>query len=508
MSLMGIDIGTTGCKAGVFSADGNCIANAYREYHILHKQEGWSELDSREVISCAKDVIRATALAARSKNPVTALSIGSMGEAMIPVSRHGKILGASILSSDIRGGDLLTAALKDIDQAAFFQINPNILSANYSLPKLLWIKKNQPDLYNQADYFLLWADLVAFMLGCDPVTSYSLANRTLLFDIGREDWSDKLLTLAGIDRAKLPRPRPSGTIIGTISSKAAAEFGLNKGTAVVLGGHDQCCNALGAGVTEAGSAVCGIGSYECITPVYDHIPDQDYMLKCGLNVEHHLLAGRYVSFLFNQAGLLVKWFRDTFAAADRRLCKEGENIYRKLTSEMPDGPTRLLILPYFDITGPPEYVPNASGVIAGLKTNTPRGEILKAIMECETFYFIESLKALEKIGIKVSRLMATGGGAQSDQWLQIKADILGTPIVRPVTTEAGLLGAALLAGVTTKIFNGFSEGIRQFLRTERVFEPNMEANRIYQERFNLYRKFFPTMRAFLADLANTARSIP
>lgn len=501
---MGIDIGTTGCKAGVFSADGNCLAQVYREYHILHKQEGWAELDSREVVSCARDVIRETALAVRPKDPVTALSISSLGEAMTPVSRDRKILGNSILCSDIRGGDLLATMLNGMNQNEFYQINPNILGVNYSLPKLLWIKKNEPDLYGQADHFLLWADLIAFLLGCDPVTSYSLANRTLLFDVRREDWSDKLLALAGIDRAKLPPPRPSGTIAGTISSKAAKEFGLNKGASVVLGGHDQCCNALGAGAIEAGSAVCGIGSFECITPVYDHIPDQNYMLKCGLNVEHHLIAGRYVSFIYNQAGLLVKWFRDTFAAADRRLCKEHENIYDKLTAEMPAAPTRLLVLPCFDITGPPEYIANASGVIAGLKTGTKRGEILKAIMECETFYFIDSLKALEKIGIKVARLMATGGGARSGQWLQIKADILGIPIVRPVTTEAGLLGAALLAGFATKIFNDFSEGIQQFVKTDRIFEPNQETSRIYRERFEMYRNFFPTMRSFLADLSKSA----
>lgn len=501
MSLMGIDVGTTGCKAAAFSAEGDCLAHAYREYHILRKQAGWAELNSQQVLAGVKEVVRKTALAASSKDAVTALSISSMGEAMIPVSRNREILGVSILSADIRGTDLLTAALGDTDRAAFYRINPNIPGPNYSLPKLLWIKKNEPDLYSKTDYFLLWADLIAFMLGCDPITSYSLANRTLLFDIGREEWSEKLLKLSGIDPGKLPVPRPSGTIVGTVSASAAKEFGLAKGTKVVLGGHDQCCNALGAGAIEAGSAVCGIGSYECITPVYDHIPDQNYMLGCGLNVEHHVIFGRFVSFLYNQGGLLVKWFRDTFAAADQRLCPEQDNIYAKLNAEMPAGPTSLMVLPCFDITGPPLFVTNASGVIAGLKTSTKRGEILKAIMEGETFYFIESLKALKNIGVDVTKMMATGGGSRSDQWLQIKADILGIPIIRPVNTEAGVLGAALLAGVATKIFNNFSEGVSRFVRRDRAFEPDMKRNRIYQERFEIYRKFFPTMRAFLADLS-------
>jgi xylulokinase len=537
MSLMGIDIGTTGCKAGVFSLNGKCIAKAYREYHIIHRQNGWAELDSHEVMTCVKEVIRETA--SKAKDKITALSISSMGEAMTPVSRNREILGHAILSSDIRGADLTAAALKELDQSAFYKINPNIIGPNYSLPKLLWFKENDRALYEKADYFLLWGDLLAYMLGCDPVTSHSLANRTLLFDINREDWSDKLLAMTGIERAKLPVCRPSGTVVGKVSAKAAQEFGLGSGTEIILGGHDQCCNALGVGATEAGSAVCGIGSYECITPVYDKIPDLDYMLKCGLNVEHHLVANRYVSFLYNQAGVLVKWFRDTFAAAEQNLIsrqrkmqpisyadrdmetgrprpascglrsgrlqpgsRHHESIYDMLTAEMPPAPTRLMVLPYFDITGPPEYVMNASGVIAGLKTSTQRGEILKAIMECETFYFIESIQAIEKAGIKIDKLTATGGGARSDKWLQIKADILGVPVVRPVITEGSVLGAAILAGFATNIFKNFSDGIRAFVHTDRVFEPDMPANRIYGERYELYRKFFATLRSLLAELGS------
>lgn len=506
MSLMGIDVGTSGCKAAVFSADGDCLAHAYREYHILRKQEGWAELDSQAVLASIKEVIRETASPARSKDAVTALSISSMGEAMTPVSRQGRILGNAILSSDVRGADLLKAVLKDLDQASFYRINPNILGPNYSLPKLLWIKKNNPDLYRQADYFLLWVDFIAFMLGCEPVTSPSLANRTLLFDIRREDWSDKLLSLSGIDRAKLPAIRPSGTVVGTVSSQAAKEFGLDKGTQVVLGGHDQCCNALGAGAIEAGSAVCGIGTFECITPVYDRIPDQDYMLNNGLNIEHHVLSGRYVSFIYNQAGILVKWFRDTFAASAPP-CPDNDknNIYDRLTAEMPSAPTRLLVLPYFDMTGPPDYVTDASGVIAGLKTSTKRGEILKAIMECETFYFLNCLQALKNAGLDVANITATGGGARSDQWLQIKADILGLPVTRPVNAEAGVLGAALLAGSGTGVFAHVSEGIRRFVRPARVFEPDKERHQIYQGRFEMYRKLFPMLRSFLADWSKTVR---
>ncbi len=334
------------------------------------------------------------------------------------------------------------------------------------------------------------------MLGCESFTSYSHANRTLLFDIHKEDWSDKLLALTGIDREKLPRCLPGGAIAGTVSDTIADELGLARGVQIVVGGHDQCCNALGAGVAQAGSAVDGIGTFECITPVYDHIPEADQMLKYGLNVEHHVLPGLYVSFLFNQGGSLVRWFRNAFAQDVR----DAENIYDLLTSEMPAEPTRLFVLPYFETTGSPEYVSNASGVIVGLKTNTTRGEILKAILECVTFYFMESIEAIKNLGIDTSEFVATGGGAKSDAWLQIKADIFGVPFVRPSMTECGLLGTAILAGVATGVFRTPEEGIKRFVQRERVFMPDKGRHAIYRERLAKYQELFPLMRSYLASL--------
>jgi xylulokinase len=504
VSLLGIDLGTTGCKAAAFSVNGEMLATAYREYATLHPRDGWAELDSRQVMARVWETIAEVA-ARTAQDPVTALCVSSMGEAMTPVSRDREILATCILSSDTRGGEYIEELTREISQEAFYQINPNILGPNYSLPKLLWLREHQPDLYARTDKFLLWGEMVGYMLGCDPLTSYSLANRTLLFDIRKGDWSDRLLALAGIEREKLPRPTPSGTIAGTVSDKVAAELNLPKGVAVVVGGHDQCCNSLGAGIYQAGSAVCGIGSFECITPTYDHIPDAATMLQHGLNVEHHLFPNLYVSFIYNQGGMLVRWFRDTFAAADCKLVKANEDIYEVLSREMPPGPTRLLTLPYFDITGPPAFVVDASGVIVGLKARTTRGEILKSIMECETMYFVDSIQALKAMGMDTSEFVATGGGAKSDQWLQIKADIFGVPFVRPRVIEASLLGAAILAGVSTGVFQSPAEAVSQFVKRVKVFEPNPARHRLYQEKLDDYRALFPLLQDYLARLEKRAR---
>lgn len=498
MSLLGLDIGTGGCKAAAFSADGRCLASAYREYPTHHPGPDRSELDCAEVWRSVREVIAEAAGGARG-DPVTALCASSMGEAVAPVARDGLVGGRSVLSSDTRGGEYAEALRAAFGAEGFYAINPNILGPNYSVPKIRWMRDHEPAAYAAADRFLLWGDLPAFMLGGEAVASYSLANRTLLFDLRRGDWSDALLRAADIPREKLGRCVPGGRVVARVTARAAREVGLPEGAAIVSGGHDQCCNSLGAGICRAGSAVCGIGSFECLTPTYERIPPPSAMLEHGLNVEHHVLDGLYVSFIYNQGGTLVKWFRDTFASADRRLAG-GADVYELLAREMPPGPTRLLALPYFEMTGPPGFVADAAGAIVGLKTSTTRGEILKCIMESETLYFADSLAALARMGIDTSEFMATGGGAKSDAWLQIKADIFGVPFVRPKITEGSVLGAAILAGAATGVFASPAEGVARFVQRDRTFEPDAGRHAVYREKLALYRELYPALRGLLARL--------
>jgi xylulokinase len=504
MSLLGIDVGTTGCKAAAFALDGRCIASAYREVPTESPRPGWAQLDAARVFALVKESIAEVAAAA-SDDPVTAMSVSSMGEAATPVTLDRQILGPSILMSDARGGQYVDRLAESIGPEAFYAINPNILAATYTMPKLCWLRDNQPDLYRRADRFLLWADLIVFLLGGRDVTCHSLANRTLLFDLGRQDWSDRLIELGGLDREKLADCAAAGTVAGSVPDALAAELGLPKGVALVVGGHDQCCNALGAGAIAAGSAVCGIGTYECIAPVYERVPDARAMLANGFNVEHHVLAGRFVSFLYNQGGSLVRWFRDTFAAADRRLAGQGADIYDALSAEMPDGPTSLLTLPHFETTGPPRFAADSAGVILGLRTATTRGEILKSIMESVTFYLAENVEALGRMGIGLTELIATGGGAKSDAWLQIKADIFGLPLIRPRITEASTLGAAMLAGLATSIFATPAEAVDRFVARRRTFEPDPARHAAYQHRLAEYRKLYPALRELLRSSVHGLR---
>lgn len=502
MSLMGVDVGTTGCKASVFSDSGELISQAYREYDIVSENPGWQELDSKELWEKVKAVI--SEAASKSKeNPVTALSVSSFGEGMTPVSEDREILGDCILGLDSRGQEYVDIFESGLGAWEFYKINGNILGHTYSMPKVKWVQKHRPELFDKAYKFLLAHDFVCFMLGCEPTTSYSMANRTLLFDLTTKTWSEKLLNLAGIPEEKLPGVVSSGSIIGTVSDNIADELGLPKGVKVVAGGHDQCCNALGVGVIGAGAAVYGIGTFTCITPAYSSIPDLNKMLENGMNIEDHVVPGLYVSFLYNgTGGSVLKWFRDSLARLDKEQAeKDGVDVYDRLMKELPEEPTSLMVLPHFTVTGPPLFESETRGVISGLTLQTTRGEILKGLLEGVTYYFKEGIEYMMQAGISVDEYRATGGGSKSDVWLQLTADIMGKRVVRPRTTEAGMLGAGMLAGIGTGVYASVEEAVDACVSIERVFEPDGRRHEIYQERMALYRELYPTMKDFLTKLA-------
>ena len=496
MSLLGIDVGTTGCKAVVFSETGRILASSYREYDFDSPEPGQGQMDSKKIWRRIKEAIRAAA--SSTEEAISALSVCSLGESTVPVSRDGEILAPSLLLFDPRGDELLADLRRRMDDRRLYRLNGNTLGSQYGLTKLLWVKENWPQVYEQAHKFLFWSGFVAFMLGAEEATDYTLANRSLLFDLDRRDWSEELLTWSGLDRDKLPRAVASGTEIGKVSSLAAKELGLPAGTSIVSGAHDQCANALGCGLTKAGKAMFGLGTYLCIVPVFEKRPDPEKMIRMGLNTEHHTSPELFVSFIYNQCGSAVKWYRDTFAAEEHvQANARGEDIYTRLFSELPEGPSGLTVLPHFSVMGPPGYISNSSAAITGLTLATPRGAVLKGILEGATYSLKACVDRLPEAGIPIEEYRAVGGGSKSLAWVQLCADILGRPFVRPDVTEAGALGAAILAGIGSNVFASLEEGARAMVRMGETVTPDPERAAAYEEQYEKYNRLRPLLDDFL-----------
>jgi len=500
MSLLGIDVGTTGCKGVAFSVEGKVLSSSYEEYDIVSPSHGIAELDSRDVWGKVQAVIRQI-VTQTTGDPVTAVCASSMGEAVVPVSKDRKILANSIMNFDSRGGEYLDKLPVFSDDEQLYGINGNTLTNSMGLTKLLWIRDNRKDLYDKTYKFLNWGAFVSFMLGSEPIIDYALANRSLLFDLDTCTWSDFLLQEAGFDREKLPETVQSGTVIGSVSAGSAQKTGLAQGTPIVAGVHDQFSNALGCGVIREGEAMYGYGTFTCIVPVFKGKKDPAVMIRQGLNTEHHAVKGLFGSFIYNPGGAIVKWYRDTFAAAEHKTAQEnGYDVYPSLFAEMPEGPSKVISLPHFSTMGPPGFIEDSCGAVAGLYLGTKRGEVLKGLIEGATFSLKESVDMLPDAGISIEKFIPAGGGSKSREWIQLAADIIGIPFHKPNVTEAGSLGVAILAGMGTGQYASAEEGIQATVKIEEQFEPDMNNHKRYLPRYEKFKQFWPLFGDYLRGL--------
>jgi xylulokinase len=504
VALLGIDLGTIGCKAVLFTSNGERLAKAYREYAMITGPGGIAELDAAAVWEDVKAVIREAAGSVGDEK-VEAVSVSSMGEAFVPVTGRREIRGNSLLGFDARGNEYLEEIRGIISDEELYRVNGNPIGVNYGLTKLLWTARENPEVYELAETFLLWSGFVLFMLGGRPVCDYSLANRTLLFDVEKCDWNTELAGKLGFDPGKLPELVPAGTDLGTMDPSVAKELGISGTPRLVAGTHDQCANALGCGVLDDGTAMYGMGTFHCIVVPFRDRPGTEMMLPRGLNTEHHAVKDRYVTFIYNQGGIILKWFRDTFLVEKRDLgiVTGGINIYEDLMDEMPDGPSPVLVSPNFSVTGPPQFLEKVTGMISGLTLATTRGDIAKGALEGVAYYLKENVDNLPK-SLPIEGFRVVGGGSRSEAWVGLLADIFGRPFTRTQENEAGALGAAIIAGVGAGRFADFREGASAMVRLTDTVEPDLSKGRGYEANYRRFREIQPRFGDFLAEhLATT-----
>ncbi|HUV93304.1 MAG TPA: FGGY family carbohydrate kinase [Anaerolineae bacterium] len=504
MSLLGIDVGITRCVATAFSLEGAPLAQSRQAYDIVAGPGGMLELDSRSVWNAVSRAIHEV-VSRTKQDPIRALSVSSTGETMAPLSAEGRILGNCIVGPDDRIAHYAQDVKRSLGDQRLFDITGNVAVGPYSLASLCWLRENEPRLFASAWRFLPLGPLVCHLLGGTATCDYSLASRTLLFDLGRKDWSRELLQACNLSRQKLPGLAPAGTPVGTVSPTRAQQLGLHPRVRLVLGGHDQCCRALGSGVTRNGMAVFGLASQVSVTPAFHAIPLTSLMLSRGLTMEHHLVPGLLVGFFYDRSGgSILRWFAETLAPLERRQAhKRGVSVYDVLLAEMPEQPTRLMVLPHFAPTGPPHFDARASGAILGLDTGTTRGEIVKAFLEGVTYHCAEGQMLFEEAGIRIQVYRAMGGGSRSNSWLQLGADILGVPVERTQVVDPATLGAAMLAGVGCGVYAGFEEAVEAAVHVERAFLPDPQRQAAFQVKMERYAELYPLLRDYLHRLHDT-----
>ena len=344
MSIVGIDIGTTGTKAVAFRLDGRVVASAYREYNLTSPQPGQLELDPGVVLAKIKEVLAELAAAARS-DPPQSIAWSALGEAMAPLDAGGAPLGNAIIGFDCRGEEEVLDLKAGLSQEDAFAITGHPINSYHSICKLMWWRKHRPDVFGRAKRWLCFADLFVNALGLPPAIDYALASRTLLLDIHARRWSERMLAFAGVAPEQLARPMAPGEAVGTIGRNA---FGFPETCVVGVGLHDQPAGILGTG-TAPGEAMYAIGTVVCLGVRLASAPDPAVMLANNLCAYPTYGADQYISLAWNfTGGSLLKWYRDQFAAEERLEAERaGRGVYDLICERLPEDPTAPLVLPSF-----------------------------------------------------------------------------------------------------------------------------------------------------------------
>ena len=501
MSLLGLDVGTTGCKAVAFDEQGGELARAYREYTLNHPQPGWVEIPVERLWRKVAEVLL-DVNSRLTRDPVRALAVSCQGEAVATIDAHGKELYDFIITFDQRTQPQCEWWREKLGARELFRITGMPLHPMYSVNKIQWIKENRETVFDRAWKFLCVEDYILYRLTGETATDWSLAARTMAFDVVRRDWSDDILALAGISRDCLPKVHPSGTAVGVVTPDAAAETGLPLNAVVATGGHDQPCGALGAGIVSRGRAMNATGTSDVVCPAFDEPHLTDAMLASNYCCYPHTCAEQYCSIAFNlTGGLLLRWYRDTLCGEEVRVAAQsGRDPYDIILAGMAPDPVDTFFLPHFVGSGTPHLDPHSRGALLGLTLETTKPQVTRAVLDSVNYELKLNIDRMEEAGIEIAELRAIGGGAKSETWLQMKADVFNKPVVALKTQEAASWGAAMLAGHAIGLFPSVRDAAESLVKATRTWEPDPERSRVYAEKYQRYVGIYEMLKAFNQQL--------
>lgn len=497
MKIAGLDIGTTGCKCTVFDEQGKYLGKAYRDYPV-RRAIGGHEVDVSVIMEGVYAVLEEMA---KAYPDIAGIGVTSFGETFVMTDEVGKPLHTAMLYTDPRGKKECEELIQQFGAeniAAMTGLRPHQM---YSISKMMWLKKNRPEIYEKAVYIFLMEDFVVYHLTGKRQIDYSLATRTMAFDIQKLTWCKEVFEAAGIDIDKMSPVVPTGTDAGVITTEIANRTGLNASTHIVSVSHDQIAAAVGAGVFDSKVAVDGAGTVECITTIYDSIPDVKKMYEGYFAIVPYVVPGKYVAYAFSYTGgALLQWCVDTIAKEEKRLAKEQgisvneylEQSYKEQRGK--DVPSNLLVLPHFAGAATP-YMDNGSkGAVIGLTMDSTAADIYRGCMEGVVYEMLLNTQRLIEAGCPFIKMHATGGGARSGEWMQMKADMLNVPITALKTVDAGTVGSAMLTGIATGVFEDLKDAATHMVEKTTEYLPREEMHEKYLEIFSRYEKVYQAVR--------------
>lgn len=483
--FIGADAGTTNMKALLFSEDGNVSAQAKHSSPIQLLEDGGGIIDPdamwNVISSLIASVVEQHQQNGNSRSSIAGIAITGMGEAGVPLDESGRSLYPIIAWFDPRTEKYLSWWRDTFDESEMQRItnlkNQHIFTVN----KMLWLKENQPEQFAKTKRWHCVPDYIAFKLSGASAMDYSIATRTMMFDVEKKDWSETILNHAGIAKAIMPKPVPSGTKIGTVSEEAEKICGLKAGTPVFAGGHDHICGALAAGVIAPGTVLDSSGTCEEVLVATSSLTIARELGKVGFNAGYHVVGDSYyISGGIPASGASVDWYRREFS--------EPFGEVHQSTA----GANGLLFLPHLRGSSSPERDKVSKGAFIGVQARHNWADFMQAVYEGVAFELRLSVEQLSEES-SLQRIVSIGGGTMNEQWLQIKSDVLGREIEVPAVQECTAFGAAILAGIGAGVYTDVNDALKQTYRIGKTIKPNMKTTAVYHKMFNTYRQLYLTL---------------
>jgi xylulokinase len=503
--ILAHDLGTTGNKASLYDAEGNLLGSSLSEYSTIFEHAGWAEQNPEDwwqaVCNATKQLIQQTRI---DKDDIACIVFSGQMMGCVPLDKNAKPLRNALIWADQRSAQQEQWLSERIAPEKVYRITGHRLSASYSLCKILWLRDNQPDIYQNTFKFVHAKDAVVARLTGNFVTDPSDASGMNLYDLGQGKWSEEIINAARLDKSKLPDIKPSTAVVGEVQKHTADEVGLNAGTPVVIGGGDGCCAATGAGVIKEGRAYNYIGSSSWIAlatdkPIYD--PTMQTFTWAHLIPNMFSPCGT-----MQAAGASYAWARNELAPLEMHPAKKQNisayELMNQAAESSPIGAKGLLYLPYLLGERSPRWNPKARGAFVGLDIRHTRADMIRSVLEGITLNLRVILDAFTTQGATIGAMRVIGGGAKGKLWNQIMADVYGVPVQRlAVLEEATSMGAAVAGGVGVGLYKDFSI-TEQMNPVVSTIEPNSTSKETYNKLLKVFNLAYDALIPVCEELAN------
>jgi xylulokinase len=489
--IITVDLGTSSTKTSLWTDAGQLVAHASSAYNLHRAEPLWAEIDPDTWWQAVCETIRKV-LAKSGVTPANIAGIGvdAVSWTLIPVDSAGNPLRPAMIWLDRRAEEE-TTWLKSLPEAEdLVNLDANPLDAAYIAPKLIWLKKNQPDIFNSAHKFLEATGFIVSRFTGEFICDYTQAYGYHFFDLKNARWDQQAAQKIGVPIEKMPRLCPSAEVVGTVTEKAAAQTGLTPGIPVIAGCLDAAVGALGSGVIKPGQTNEQGGQAGGVGISLDH-----FLVEPRLIFSHHVIAGQYLLQAGTVGGGSLGWFRDQLGqpevVAGNLIGQNPFELFSKQVEKSKPGANGLIFLPYMAGERTPLWSSIPRGIFFGLTYSTSRADILRAIMEGCAFAVYDNLQIAEEHGVVVDEYLGSGGATQSAVWCQIKADIYGKPFIIARRADGGEgghdLGLFALTAYGIGVHKDIGACISDLLPTRQVFEPSTKNHAMYQDLFGVYR---------------------